>query len=473
MEEFLKNINSEHLLPTFLEHNISILQMETLFIDKDILKELIPSIGDRIKFIKEYEKFKELPQITYHEVLDDGMLTTSTFPLTSTLTSDSESEVIVLLENKQVSKKEDFDFTPNMPDFDLTEVLNKAPMGPAILLYYKKHNILNNTLRGHLVDIIMRHIFDFHVKHRLAHKDYLKISDKIQSLFPRESGNLYYIAGIKKSISPNNKSVCAKGKLIDKAKNLIFKGGYARPTRKRKIQENETLLTPNIDFNSIDSYLWLKTGREPWSEVVQHWKQTIGLRQNCTVAKVFEFIETWPILKDIRSYSLKLHFQIESDFEDNFINKRFLLIKNWDSFINNIIQYKSTDADIDILNINQLTESSKTVAQISLLTKLVPPKGRNIIKNKHWKFSTQESTDSIITHAYSAAQIQEIIDLQKNKAVAKNIAVQPYLLTVGPLDAITTTYIIIDTITYETPHAWPPFEPVADLKVRQGRRRLT
>jgi len=30
----------------------------------------------------------------------------------------------------------------------------------------------------------------------------------------------------------------AKGKLIDKAKNLIYQGGYARPTKKRKATEN-------------------------------------------------------------------------------------------------------------------------------------------------------------------------------------------------------------------------------------------
>lgn len=50
---------------------------------------------------------------------------------------------------------------------------------------------------------------------------------------------IYYIPAIKKKDSPSGKSIIAKGKLIDKAKNLIYQGGYARPTKKRKATQIE------------------------------------------------------------------------------------------------------------------------------------------------------------------------------------------------------------------------------------------
>lgn len=51
-----------------------------------------------------------------------------------------------------------------MPDFNLIEVLELAPMGKAIISFYNKKNCLNDCLRNKLVDIIMRHVFSFHCK---------------------------------------------------------------------------------------------------------------------------------------------------------------------------------------------------------------------------------------------------------------------------------------------------------------------
>lgn len=73
---------------------------------------------------------------------------------------------------------------------------------------------------------------------RLNQKNYQSIIAKIKHLFPNEPLAIYYTAAIKKKDSPTGKSIIARGKLIDKAKNLIHQGGYARPTKKRKAIEN-------------------------------------------------------------------------------------------------------------------------------------------------------------------------------------------------------------------------------------------
>lgn len=57
---------------------------------------------------------------------------------------------------------------------------------------------------------------------------------KIKDLFPNEAAPIYFIGSIRKQESPTGKTIIAKGKLIDKAKNLIYQGGYAKPTKKRK-----------------------------------------------------------------------------------------------------------------------------------------------------------------------------------------------------------------------------------------------
>lgn len=42
---------------------------------------------------------------------------------------------------------------------------------------------------------------------------------------------------------------------------------------------------------------------------------------------------------------------------------------------------------------------SRIAKQITLLCHIIPPRGRLVVKRKHWKFSTQECVDSIIIHA--------------------------------------------------------------------------
>lgn len=55
---------------------------------------------------------------------------------------------------------------------------------------------------------------------------------------------------------------------------------------------------------------------------------------------------------------------------------------------------------------------SKVVKQIILLCHILPPKGRLIVKKKHWKFSIQECIDSIIIHA-TVSIIKNYQKLQK------------------------------------------------------------
>jgi hypothetical protein len=85
----------------------------------------------------------------------------------TTDTSGSDSTVIISgNEHGQMSchSYENFCIKTEMPDFNLTELLELAPMGKAIISFYNDNNCLNDSLRNKLVDIIMRHLFSFHCK---------------------------------------------------------------------------------------------------------------------------------------------------------------------------------------------------------------------------------------------------------------------------------------------------------------------
>ncbi|KAG5900544.1 hypothetical protein JTB14_022851 [Gonioctena quinquepunctata] len=76
-----------------------------------------------------------------------------------------------------------------------------------------------------MVDIIMKHMFKYHVTHRLKHEDYILITAKIITLCPTEATQTYYIPSVRKKDSFNQNSIAARGKLVDKARNLIHKSG--------------------------------------------------------------------------------------------------------------------------------------------------------------------------------------------------------------------------------------------------------
>lgn len=100
-------------------------------------------------------------------------------PATVTVTS-CEDDIVAISEDKHMQAYS-FDKDLDMPDFNLTELLEQAPMGRAIILYYNNKNSLNNTLRNKLVDIIMRHLFSYYCKQydNLYYVYYISIQARI------------------------------------------------------------------------------------------------------------------------------------------------------------------------------------------------------------------------------------------------------------------------------------------------------
>lgn len=93
-------------------------------------------------------------------VLQDKNMTSSRV----TDSSDSDITVIIPIDEYEQIYPKELSERMEMPEFDLTEVLEKAPMGKIIISYYESKYCLNDYFRNKLVDIIMTHVFSFHCK---------------------------------------------------------------------------------------------------------------------------------------------------------------------------------------------------------------------------------------------------------------------------------------------------------------------
>lgn len=158
------------------------------------------------------------------------------------------------------------------------------------------------------------YVIKFSFYSRLRHDEYNKIGAKIVDLFPKEALGTYYVPPIKKHDSLTGKSTLAKGKLVDKVRNLIHKCQEAVPKRKRKsgdCLDNKDACEPpskKIAESSIlennSDVLWLQLNDEPWEEVLQKWKDTFIIRKNNindTGGTLKNYIDNWPILKNVKS----------------------------------------------------------------------------------------------------------------------------------------------------------------------------
>lgn len=88
----------------------------------------------------------------------------------------------------------------------------------------------------------------------------------------------------------------SKGKLPAKLRNAL------RNVRRNDLDvvdidnERDNVSDSNEELN--DSILWLKTNREPFSDVTFHWKKTFQIRSKSAAKSVAEYYNEWKVLYD-------------------------------------------------------------------------------------------------------------------------------------------------------------------------------
>ncbi|KAK4882255.1 hypothetical protein RN001_005574 [Aquatica leii] len=201
---------------------------------------------------------------------------------------------------------------------------------------------------------------------------------------------------VKKAEKIHRKSILAKGKLVDKCRNIIYLSGEAsiKKNKKRVIDHTENgepaFKVLRVPLECNDDVLWLKHITEPWTTVIKKWTATYELRKDFNSETVPEFITSWPVLNDLRSDVL-----INIDFEKLYPTLHLNLHVNWKNFFETIAKHRSNlIKDTVLLELleelkNLANEDAKFEIQLLTLPYIVPPKGRIKVGNKHWKQLTQ------------------------------------------------------------------------------------
>lgn len=128
------------------------------------------------------------------------------------------------------------------------------------------------------------------------------IATKISKLFPNETSETYYVPPTKILLNGTIKVSIARGKLVDKQKNLLRELRKCGLFMKYKNPSKNKIVVDNTDYN--ESYIWLKNNREPFNIVIEHWNKSYAKREQSQVASVEEFVKDWPILSLPNGYVL-------------------------------------------------------------------------------------------------------------------------------------------------------------------------
>ncbi|XP_066595383.1 uncharacterized protein [Prorops nasuta] len=459
----LQNWNLSELNTRFTENCIDQDALQKL--TPQIIKELIPEIGLRTKFLMKWQQMFPIESSNKENVILDTNKDTNLDDTLSEI-SDKSEENRSLRSNRPVLERQNCfvgeDMYKRLTRPNIKELLKKTSEGRIILSYYKTNKILDRKTRNILVETVISTIIN-DLQGRLKNSDFQQLAREIITLFPTENPDTYYIAPIPKKLSKTKKSVTARGKLVDKYRNKLRKykvlSGETEESgtfNDASINEEE-LECDNVNREVEESIFWLKKNQAPWELVLKHWNTTKSFRQkkirNSENAKINDIIEEWNILRHPNGYQL-----VSEDFNFLKLSVNEIDAACWNTFFKKIEKLCAIDArDKAVGNLKDLLESNlsedcRIAIELLTLPHLVPPKGRIRIKKGQWKPSIQECKDSIILHAKNLGNINHLQEMRINALYEIGLSVQPYIIVVGAtLDTLKSFYVCIDAILYKVP----------------------
>ncbi|KAK0073836.1 hypothetical protein PV326_013025, partial [Microctonus aethiopoides] len=304
------------------------------------------------------------------------------------------------------------------------------------------------------------------------------IAKLIVEIFPTESPKTFYVGPISKALSRTNKSISASGKLVDKYRNkLRQKKELAKMQKKRDTEESPLESDDEDDEKKAEhSIEWPKVHRNPWNDVLNHWRITFDYRRRNIRknkgGKVNLLLEEWPILKQPNGFLL-----IESDFDDMKLTKIVNTKEIWDKFSENVhtIQpYNDRDANAaclhDLLILDDHSDGAlPSCASNFLIVALHSSKRLNACgKETREIFNNriQEQHDHTRYILYDMRIIKfnnnrvnfllqrpgDIVTAQEEKVkkyADRGTPLQPYMIVVGEtLTTLSEFYVCVDKLLY-------------------------
>lgn len=150
----------------------------------------------------------------------------ATFNSPSTSNASQETETISSNQSSLISSSK------IQTHFDLNSCLQKDIVGQAILAK-STSSTLTNSDRDRLAELVMKYLLNKYGS--LVNDDLHFVASEIERLLPGEKSSTYFIESIKKRNSLRNISERARGKLVDKQRNLLY---MIRKLAAKEHQEN-------------------------------------------------------------------------------------------------------------------------------------------------------------------------------------------------------------------------------------------
>ncbi|CAI6361296.1 unnamed protein product [Macrosiphum euphorbiae] len=337
-------------------------------------------------------------------------------------------------------------------DEDL-ELKNVQIGGSFVLNYFEKHNIINESCRNVLVEIIINDLIkrEYHTTFRLANL----VADAIIGTFPTEIKDTYFLKDAKKRQIIWIIRYMKQNGLIPAA---IGKERSSKPLSRTMDKENSILAT-DPDSELVSTYLNDKD--LTWPEIEEIWRKTINYRLNYIKQNnATDIFNKWQQYTQPMGYKL-----VDIDFQNvfsDYTNFKTVFEENKDNLIN-ILKERVRDCESKKLletfsSMQNMSTDSKTLIIMYLLHCFFIPTSKKSTKDSNGKrgfikFSIRDSQNSFLVVTPTALAMELTL-----KKMAENGPIQPCLLVVGSLFDPKQILVYLDNIKYKMFSAYKAFD---------------
>lgn len=382
------------------------------------------------------------------------------------------------------NKIKDFNLREHL-EGDLTRktILREAPSG---CLTKKRRKLLMAVLAEFLLNISPEPTV----------QQYQTLTEKIIQLFPKEDPLLYYVAP--KQTGPHQ--TLSRGKLFNAVRNKVsklIKDDAREPRRKRKTlgesseSDQNQIRDPSTEVSA--ALVLVKRACDISNEVTEKWRLSSEYRLENLYAgakasskrpkkskksennvelppAVSKYFEDFKILKNPKGYTLLLidfdvlHENAKDLFavwpslqgklqtlagRETIPDKEGKLLARFFSPAGSDTEGNADEAENG--NFHDLDDNNKDAVLLQLLPSLCPPTARVILGKSTVKPSVQECRSAFMTHITVGADLEPMLERQRQRMMKLKAPLQPYIILQGPTrDNIVASYVVFDSVVYKT-----------------------
>lgn len=334
MEESFKALlqlnKLEHLAYILEESGITNSEIAVLLQDESDLKELIPTLVDRLRFKALLKTLKADTDVSIYSqgssdtviIEPDGSFSTviechesqaneEEMPSTSIVASSAENVGHLMKKRKldiseETTRKSD-SLANNVKvrnvvkdiSFDMFNQILENSAGSIVKEYYKNNGYLNSKMRSLLVSSVISSLVAS-LEYSLPTTTIESLSDHIVSTFPNECKESYFL------ITKQGSKHVYSGRLYTKYKNhrqVLLSA--------KKIESPHSKITkPEPSDDIKKKLLFLKNSISPWKDICSAWEDTRTVRlENNNCSSLMSITEMYPAIKQKDGFMLvsKLH----------------------------------------------------------------------------------------------------------------------------------------------------------------------